>query len=85
MAEKTYYMSSGDMFNRVQNIPPEKKTLKDGGGVQTIPAGSVLFVNGVYRTSDPDEQAALDAKDNLSSFEAWQAAYPQGEKQAHGA
>lgn len=81
MAQQTFYLRSTDTFNRMDNVPPQRF---DANG-KLIPAGTVLFVNGVYRTSNPDEQAALATKSNLCTFAEWQATHPQGEKQAYGA
>lgn len=67
---KTYYAPTGGLmwqWKMDKSIP-----LNDGsGGTRHIPHRSIRFQTGVYVTTDPEEQHALDHYRGLISYEAW--------------
>lgn len=95
VASKRYYMNDAptvvtmvnnkptvnkrDSQTMIMNIPPEGRTTGPDGNERVIPGGNVLFVRGLFETTDPVQQFWLDQHKGVFSGDhgkaIWEAAY----------
>ena len=91
VASKRYYMNDAptvvsivngrptvnkrDSMTMIQNIPPERRVMGPDGNERVIPGGQVVFIRGMYETSDPEQQYWLDQHRGMCNEAEWQAAY----------
>lgn len=68
------YVNKGASQTLVLNIPPEA-TVRNGEEYMRVPGGTVLFIRGMFETSDPEQQFHLDRKPGLVSKERWTEVY----------